>query len=218
VLGRDQAYIGIMIDDLTSRGCLEPYRMFTSRAEHRLLLRIDNADLRLTPLGRDVGLIDDGRWHVFEERRGRFERNRASTEAIKVWVDGERTTGAQALSRPSVTVEELQAQGLTIEVDTIRADLDRATLLAEFKYRGYLRRQAVQLARSREDEARRIPDDFTYAGVPGLTREVVERLSAVRPATIGQASRIPGVTAAAVAVVAARVARRREAKAGAGPG
>jgi tRNA uridine 5-carboxymethylaminomethyl modification enzyme len=207
VLGRDQAYIGILVDDLVTRGCLEPYRMFTSRAEHRLRLRIDNADVRLTPIGREIGLVDEARWRSFDARRERLARNLARARETRVSIDGDTTTAAQALSRPPVTLDDLREQGFAIECDEQRDDLDAATLTAELKYRGYLKRHDAQLARTRADEARRIPPAFSYAAIPGLSREVVERLTHVRPETIGQAARVPGVTPAAVAIVAARVSR-----------
>ena len=197
------------MDDLVTRGCLEPYRMFTSRAEHRLSLRIDNADLRLTPAGRAIGLVDDQRWELFEARRARFERNRARAATARVTIDGSKVTVAHALGRPTVALAEVRAAGFTLESDRAREHLDAATIEAEFKYRGYLRQHETERARASASEERLIPAHFDYRGVPGLSREVVERLTQVRPATLGQAARVPGVTPAAVAIVAARLGRAR---------
>jgi tRNA uridine 5-carboxymethylaminomethyl modification enzyme len=207
VFERDEAYIGILVDDLVTKGCLEPYRMFTSRAEHRLRLRIDNADLRLTPIGRRIGLIDDERWRVFEAREARLARNRERVRTSRVRIDDETTTAERALARPEVGLSDVEAQGVEIEAGEFCGDVDRSTVTAECRYRGYLKRQDADLVRARANETRRIPTSFEYVGIPGLSREVVERLTSVRPRTIGQASRVPGVTPAAAAIVAARVAR-----------
>jgi tRNA uridine 5-carboxymethylaminomethyl modification enzyme len=204
-LGRESSYIGTLIDDLTTRGCLEPYRMFTSRAEHRLLLRIDNADLRLTPLGRAVGLVGDERWRVFEARRDRFVRNCGSVREATVRLQsGARVPAAQALKQPEVGLGDLVARSeVRVDIAAGSEAIDLASVETEFKYEGYLKRQMASVERHRRQEGRAIPHGFAYAGIPGLSREMVERLSQVRPETLGQASRIPGVTPAAVAVIAA---------------
>jgi len=203
-IGRDEAYAGVLVDDLATRGCLEPYRMFTSRAEHRLLLRIDNADLRLTPLGRRVGLVDDERWHAFENRRARLERNRALVERTTVSIAGGRLPASRALRQPTVDVRTLIADGqLPLDIQDPLVDL--ASLETGYRFEGYLKRQEQAVARLRRQETRPIPADFRFEGIPGLSRESVERLTAVRPETLAAAQRIPGITPAAVALIAAHV-------------
>ena len=210
VLGRDEAYIGVLVDDLVTRGCLEPYRMFTSRAEHRLLLRIDNADLRLTPRGRDVGLVDDEHWELFTQRRDRFERNTRALDATSVFTaTGQRVPASQLLRQPQVKLGDLVESGkVRLDVDPESPEHDLATLETTIKYAGYLDQESSRAERARRDDRRRIAPEFPFEDVPGLSREVVQRLTQIRPQTLGQAARIPGMTPAAVAVLGVFLNRR----------
>ncbi|HYE76593.1 MAG TPA: tRNA uridine-5-carboxymethylaminomethyl(34) synthesis enzyme MnmG [bacterium] len=201
ILGRDQAYIGVLIDDLTSKGTREPYRMFTSRAEYRLLLRHDNADVRLTPLGRAIGLVDDLRWERFLERRRNVEALTAdlhrSTVAVPAVDPAGQPTGgsvtlraAEALKRPDIDIHALiREQLLAYEYETDVLE----HVQVELKYAGYIARQSKQADRLTRAAKVRIPPDFDFAAVASLSHESREKLTAVRPLTLGHAQAIPGL-------------------------
>lgn len=211
---RDEAYLGVLVDDLITRGTNEPYRMFTSRAEYRLMLREDNADLRLTALGRKLGLIDDHRWAQFEQKCDAIEREQQRLKST--WLrpgtvsdaEAERVVGqalareyslADLLRRPAVDYAELMSLPGAGEgvIDPIIAE--QVTIQA--RYSGYIERQASEIERSKKLESKTLPKDFDYATVHGLSAEVVQKLSDHRPSTIGQASRISGVTPAAISLL-----------------
>ena len=208
-LRRDEAYIGILVDDLITKGCLEPYRMFTSRAEHRLLLRIDNADLRLTPRGREVGLVANERWELFKSRESRFTRNVEYLNKTLVRSrSGDRVPASQLLKQPEMKLDTLIDDGsVSLELDTDRPSFDLASVEVSVKYSGYLKRQEKEVEAANKHQRRRIPADFPFHAVPGLSRESVDRLSQVKPDTLAQAARIPGLTPAAVAVLGAYVGK-----------
>jgi tRNA uridine 5-carboxymethylaminomethyl modification enzyme len=206
ILARTDGYTGILIDDLVTKGADEPYRMFTSRAEFRLHLRIDNADERLTPMGRRIGLVNDERWSLFEAKQRQKLRIRALLDAVRADGQGvpaeadDRPTLAAWLRRPEARIAELEAWiEERLGEPVVRGVL--TTIETEAKYAGYIAQQERQIARLRSAESRRIPSDFAYGDVPGLSTEIRQKLGRVKPATLGQAARIPGVTPAAVAVL-----------------
>jgi tRNA uridine 5-carboxymethylaminomethyl modification enzyme len=221
---RDEAYIGVLIDDLITHGTLEPYRMFTSRAEYRLILREDNADLRLSPIAYEMGLISHERWQKFSQKREKIAQGEAQMKSHFLQpheMDAktlEQITGItlskesrllDLLTRPEISIVTLLLlpkvrQILELpEAGTLDPLVQQALEQVEIqaKYAGYIAKQTIEIQKSQKHENTQIPQDFTYHGIPGLSAEIVEKLSKQKPATIGMASRIPGVTPAAISLL-----------------
>jgi tRNA uridine 5-carboxymethylaminomethyl modification enzyme len=198
-LSRSQAFIGVLIDDLVNKGVDEPYRMLTSRAEHRILLRHDNADRRLTPVGRGLGLVSDGAWARYEARCADLERARRFVDSTRIGVSvegvGPGSTLADALRRPEIEFADVAEQAPNVE----RSIGERVTI--EVKIEGYVRREELAIEKAANSEGAVLPAALDYAGLRALSREAREKLAARRPATLGAASRIPGVTPADVAIL-----------------
>lgn len=208
VLGRESAYLGVMVDDLVTKGVTEPYRMFTSRAEHRLSLRHDNADLRLTPMGAAIGLVDEQRAQAVREKQKAVER----AQHILMTESREGVTLAKWLRRPENIVEmfpvELRERFTPDVWSVVETDI---------KYAGYLDRQKVTIARSRQQHSVTIPTDFDFSGLRGLKTEAMQVLGQRRPETLGQAERLPGVTPADLAVLTVALARHSKKKSASEP-
>lgn len=217
---RSDSYIGVMIDDLVTRGVAEPYRMFTSRAEFRLTLRADNADQRLTPRAKELGIVSQGRVQTFDAKMERLARGYDTMRALSVTPtegrahglninqDGQRRTALDLLSFPDITIENLAA--IWPDVNALNTET-KAQLSREALYVSYIERQQRDVAALKRDEAQRIPDGFTYDAIDGLSNELRGKLSHIRPQTLGQAGRIEGMTPAALTLLLTKI-RQHERK------
>src|SRR5690606_3660314 len=223
---RDEAYIGVLIDDLITRGAAEPYRMFTSRAEYRLTLREDNADRRLTPIGRRLGVVDDEQWGDFEIKQGILERETGRLGSIVVRPAdvpdghaaapvGRDSKAIDLLKRPEVryadlvALERVGASDGVAALDAERREQVALALETHARYAGYVERQGREIERQRREAETPMPADFDYRAVSGLSNEVREKLERVRPTDVGHAARIAGMTPAAISLLLVHLKKRQ---------
>lgn len=210
---RHEAYIGVLVDDLITRGVSEPYRMFTSRAEYRLTLREDNADLRLTPKGRELGLVDDERWNIFNAKRDAVAAEQKRLDSITVKSTG--TKAAALLKRPEITYQdvialpEVGSGDMSALIDDEQREQVELQLEVQAKYAGYIARQEREIAKQAKQESLRLPEDIDYEVVDGLSNEALQKLTASRPVTLGQASRLEGMTPSAVSLLLIHLKKRQ---------